>query len=128
MIPVATHRALDYIVGIVLILAPFLFGFYDIASATWVAIIVGAAVIVYSLLTRYMETMGRPIQFRTHLTLDMIGGIFLAVSPWLFGFAASTANVWMPHLIVGILVVLVSLGTVRVEAGRPSMAAGQFGG
>lgn len=34
------------------------------------------------------------------LSLDLIGGVFLAVSPWLFGFSE---RAWAPHLIVGLL-------------------------
>lgn len=35
-----------------------------------------------------------------HLMLDAGGGILLAISPWLFGFAD---YVWAPHLIIGLL-------------------------
>lgn len=127
MIRSATHQALDYIVGVVLIIAPFLFVFWNIASATWVALLVGAALIIYSLFTQYTEAMDRPIAMSTHLTLDIILGVFLAISPWLFGFAGATLNVWMPHLIVGIVFILISLFSVRVPAGRTSLA-GQLGG
>jgi hypothetical protein len=36
--------------------------------------------------------------------MDMIAGIFLAASPWIFGFAD---YVWAPHVIVGVGEVLV---------------------
>lgn len=36
----------------------------------------------------------------THLTVDIIAGIFLAASPLLFRFAD---QVYLPHLIVGLL-------------------------
>ena len=32
-------------------------------------------------------------------------------SPWIFGFADDSANVWMPHLIVGIAAVFLGLTT-----------------
>ena len=57
----------------------------------------------------------------------LILGIFLAISPWLFGFAGATWNVWVPHLLVGLAFIVVSLFTVRVTAGQPSVA-GQLGG
>ncbi|MBI3947157.1 MAG: SPW repeat protein [Armatimonadetes bacterium] len=121
------HRSIDYIVGVALILAPFLFGFSDVASATWVAILVGAVVILYSLFTSYAAAMDRPVPFASHLTTDLIAGIFLAISPWLFGFFRFSLNVWLPHLLVGLAVVVVSLFSVRVAAGRTA-TAGQLGG
>jgi len=90
MIRALTHRTVDYVVGIVLVLAPFLFGFWGVASATWVAILTGLVLIVYSLFTQYAPGMDRNISLSTHLTLDIILGIFLAISPWLFGFAGAT--------------------------------------
>jgi hypothetical protein len=127
MIRALTHRTVDYVVGIVLVLAPFLFGFWGVASATWVAILTGLVLIVYSLFTQYAPGMDRNISLSTHLTLDIILGIFLAISPWLFGFAGATWNVWVPHLLVGLLFTATSLLTTRVAAGQTSMA-GQLGG
>jgi hypothetical protein len=45
---------------------------------------------------------------RTHLLLDLAGGIFLAVSPWLFNF---DEHVYLPHLILGIAEIGASLFT-----------------
>lgn len=93
------HGYMDYLVGLLLIAAPWLFNFDRGGAETWVPVILGAGVIVYSLLTDYELGASRTISMRTHLMLDFLGGAFLAVSPWLFGFAD---YVWQPHLILGI--------------------------
>jgi hypothetical protein len=36
-----------------------------------------------------------------HNLMDVVAGAFLAASPWLFGFADESANVWVPHVVVG---------------------------
>ena len=33
---------------------------------------------------------------------DAVIGIFLAVSPWLFGFADRGVNAWLPFLLIGL--------------------------
>ena len=106
-----THGYLDYIMGMVLIAAPWLFGFARDGAETWVPVVLGAAVIIYSLLTDYELGMSPVISMRTHLMLDLAGGVLLAVSPWVFGFAD---YIWMPHLIFGILEVGAALMTKLV--------------
>ena len=109
MISVRTHAIIDYIVGALLILAPFLLGFANGGAAMWVPILLGASIIVYSLLTRYQLSAAQVIPFQIHLALDAVGGLLLAVSPWLFGFAEL---VWWPHVLVG----LSELGVVAMTA------------
>lgn len=99
------HGALDYIIGILLVLAPKILGFDDGGVAARIPVILGIITIVYSLFTNYELGLFKMIPFRGHLTLDVISGIFLAISPWLFQFAD---RVWVPHLVVG----LIELGTV----------------
>jgi hypothetical protein len=50
-IPTKTHGYLDYIMAVVLIAAPWILGFNRGGAETWVPVILGAGVIVYSLLT-----------------------------------------------------------------------------
>jgi hypothetical protein len=38
-------------------------------------------------------------------------GAFLALSPWLFGFNDKGTNAWVPHLIVGLLIIGYALAT-----------------
>ena len=110
-----THGYLDYIVGLLLIASPWLLGFDRGGAETWVPVILGAGVIMYSLLTDYELGAARKIPFGTHLTLDILGGIFLAVSPWLFNF---DEHVYLPHLIMGIMEIGVASFTRRTNTSQ----------
>ncbi|WEX07515.1 SPW repeat protein [Chelativorans sp. AA-79] len=114
-IPTRIHGVLDYLVGILLIVAPWLLGFANGGAAQWVPVVLGLGVIVYSLLTNYELGVIRVISMPVHLALDVIGGIVLASSPWLFGFQDQI--IW-PHLVVGIIEVVTAASTDR-QPGRP---------
>lgn len=113
-IPTNIHGIVDYIVGALLIAAPWLFAFAAGGAETWVPVIIGAAIIAYSLFTDYEWGVFRKMDMRTHLGMDIAGGVVLAVSPWLFGFAAL---VWIPHLIVGLLEIGAGLFTRTEPSG-----------
>jgi hypothetical protein len=104
MISTRTHAAMDYTVAVLLIAAPWIFGFADESStAKWISIAVGVAMIGMSAMTNYEGgLLARLIPMRMHLMTDAVVGIFLAVSPWLFGFADHGANAWLPFLAIGI--------------------------
>ena len=107
---------LDYLVGLLLIIGPFLMGFDTSGPAQWVPTLLGLSIIVYSLLTRYEMGAVGLIPFNVHLGLDAAGGVLLLVSPWLFGFADI---VWWPHVLFGI----VEIGTVLLtdrKRGEPT--------
>ena len=110
-IPTRIHGYLDYIVGVVLIAAPWIFQFSEHRAATVVPIVLGVGLILYSLLTDYELGAFRVLPMAMHNVLDVIAGVFLAASPWIFGFADETANVWVPHLLVGIAAVVLGLVT-----------------
>lgn len=114
------HGYLDYIVAILLITAPWIFDFYQGGAESWVPIILGLTTIVYSLFTRYELGVSPKLNMSTHLTFDVISGLLLAVSPWLFGFAET---VWAPHLIVGIFEVGVAAMTKVVPENKPRNVA-----
>jgi SPW repeat len=97
-----THGVLDYLIGIALIAAPWIFQFQDVSSAKWTAIIVGVAIIATSLMTNYELGLVRAIPMPMHLGADALAGIVLIASPWLFGFSDEGANAWVPHVLVGI--------------------------
>jgi hypothetical protein len=114
-LPTRVHGLLDYAMGALLVVAPWIFGFADDAggAATWVPVVLGLGVIGYSLLTDYELGLARKIPMPTHLMLDLGGGVLLAASPWLFGFAD---EVWVPHLVFGVLEVGAALVTRKHPA------------
>lgn len=102
------HGMLDYAMGGLLIVAPWLFGFADGGAETWVPVILGAGAIAYSLFTDYELGAVRRIPMGTHLGLDAGAGVLLAASPWLFGFAEF---VYLPHLVLGLVEIGAALST-----------------
>lgn len=112
LLPTRAHGVIDYVVGLLLLAAPYLFGFADGSAAQYVPMALGAATIVYSLLTRYELGLVPAIPMPVHLGLDVLNGGLLAASPWLFGFAD---RVYLPHVVVG----LMELGVVLISRSRP---------
>lgn len=112
-IPTRFHGILDYIVGLVLILAPWIFGFSDNSYATWTIVIAGIAVLGQTIFTDFEVGMVKKIPMQSHLMMDFGLGVILALSPWMFGFAE---DVYMPHLIAGIIAIMASLTTHRVPS------------
>lgn len=106
------HGVLDYLVGIVLILIPWLLHFAGPNAATYMMVGSGGVAIIYSLFTDYEWGAVRAIPMSSHLMLDLLSGVFLAVSPWLFGFST---YMYLPHLVFGLLEIIVSLITRKVS-------------
>jgi len=112
-IPTKFHAPLDYIVGVALIAAPWIFQFSDHTAATVIPIVLGIGLIAYSLITDYELGVWKVAPMAVHNVIDVVAGAFLALSPWLFGFADESANVWLPHVVVGLAAVFLGLTTVQ---------------
>ena len=117
-LPTRVHGMLDYLMGLLLIAAPWLFGFADVdGAAVWLPVVLGLGALLYSAFTDYELGLVRKIPMPTHLMLDLGSGVLLAVSPWLFGFSDV---VWAPHLILGIVEVGAALMTEKHPADERS--------
>lgn len=108
-IPTKVHGALDYIVGIALIFAPWLFQFSVIGgAAVAVPVVLGIGLIAYSIFTKYEWGLVKVISMPYHLVIDFVAAALLALSPFIFGFYdMNNINQWVPHVVVGIAVILV---------------------
>jgi hypothetical protein len=107
-IPTKVHGVLDYIVAIALMFAPMIFGFKEVGgAAVAIPMVLGAGLLLYSILTNYEWGIFKVINMRYHLIIDTIAASLLALSPFLFGFSDETPNVWLPHIVVGITVIVV---------------------
>ena len=110
-IPTRLHAPLDYIVGVALIAAPWIFQFSDVTAATVLSVVLGIGLIVYSLLTDYELGVWRTFPMSIHNLFDIVAGALLAASPWLFGFADEGANAWAPFVVVGLAAIFLGFTT-----------------
>jgi uncharacterized membrane protein YtjA (UPF0391 family) len=112
VIPTFVHGIFDYVGGIALLAAPNLFGFAEVGgAAVWVPRVLGIVILLQSVMTAYELGLAKVLPMRMHLMNDYVASLFLAASPWLFGFANGPANQWMPHLVVGVGYFIISLMT-----------------
>lgn len=107
-LPTRIHGVLDYTVGGFIAASPWLLGFARGGAETKVPEAAGKAAVVYSLFTDYEWGIKKMIPMRQHLLLDLAGGVLLAASPWLFGFAKKTC---LPHLLMGLFEIGAALVT-----------------
>lgn len=123
-IPPRPHGVLDYLISVLLMASPWLFGFATGGAETWLPVVVGAAALISSIFTDSELGLVRKIPMPVHLTLDLVSGAVLAVSPWLLGFAG---RVWAPHLIIGLFEIGASLTTRTTPATLHMSARGARG-
>jgi hypothetical protein len=117
-IPTRFHAPLDYIVGAVLIAAPWLFQFSESAAATAVSVVLGIGLIAYSLFTDYELGVWKVAPMAVHNLIDIVAGALLAASPWLFGFADDGANAWVPFVVIGVAAIFLGLTTKQTGGYR----------
>lgn len=120
-IPTRVHGMLDYVMGVLLIACPWILGFADADFAangaeTWIMVLFGGMMIVAALMTAYECGVVSLISMKTHLGMDVLMGLVLAASPWLFGFYE---QVWVPHLVLGLSEVGAGLMTKTVPTSAP---------
>lgn len=115
-IPVNVHNILEYIFGMLTAMLPWLLDFTGANPETYTMIAAGAAVILIALYTNYKYSLAKIIAFNTNLTLEIIIGVLLAASPWILGF---NTRIFIPHLTMGILLILISLMSEKFINYRP---------
>lgn len=116
-IPLVAHGAIEYVVGLLFIAAPFLFA-YDSSAATGLSVGIGVVVLVLAALTRGPTGLVSQIPVGVHVTLDFILAVFLVAAPFLFGFSGEPAP-RNTFLVLGVAHLLLTIGT-RFPAGAAS--------
>jgi hypothetical protein len=110
-IPTKFHAPLDYIVGAALIAAPWILQFSEHTAATVIPVVLGVGLIAYSLFTDYELGVWKVAPMAVHNLIDIVAGTLLAASPWLFGYADESANVWVLQVVVGLAAIFLGLTT-----------------
>ncbi len=120
MISLKAHNIADYIGAIFLILAPFLFGFYELIEARTLFISVGIALAAYSLLTKYYYSALRVIPLGVHMALDVMAGAIVLIAPYFWGYRTLlTDGQFALHVAAGLGVFgLVAFTRTKTEADK----------
>jgi hypothetical protein len=124
-LPLKAHAALEPIVAILLIAAPWIFGFDDVGSATAVSVAVGALMLISGMSTRWRLSLVKLIPLRTHFRMDLVLGVVLIVAPFVFG-DSDRGDATRFLVIMGILELVTALGTrwdLREEVGSEQTAS-----
>jgi len=110
LVPAWLHAIGDYGAGLVLLIVG--------AAATdasdkarWTGIVLGAALILVSLLTRYPRGVIKAIPFPVHSAGDYLGGILAIVAPFALDFWDTDKGVSTTYIVVGAVVLALSLVT-----------------
>lgn len=92
LVPWVVHSAVEYVAAVLLVLAPFLFGF-DSETAQWTSIALGVVVLLVAVISRSPLGLTKSLPVSAHATLDYVLAVVLVLAPFLLGFADDTPAV-----------------------------------
>jgi hypothetical protein len=108
-VPVLVHGGLEYVVGVLFIAAPFLFGF-DSSAATAAAVVVGLLLLAFTATSALPTGLVRLVSIGVHVTVDFVLAVLLVALPFILGFTAEAAPTAL-FIVVGVLHLLVTIAT-----------------
>ena len=108
-LPAWFHAIADYAVGITLIAVALIVGGTGAAVAT--GVVVGAVVLVVSMLTRYPLGVAKVLPFTVHSAGDYLAAALLVLAPFVLGFTDSDGGLAAFYIVAGLAVLAVSLVT-----------------
>jgi hypothetical protein len=86
-LPLSAHQMIEPVAAILLIAAPWIFGFSDNDTATTLSVIVGVVVLLTGMSTRWRMSLVKLIPLRTHFMMDVAVAVALIVLPFVAGFS-----------------------------------------
>lgn len=106
LLPWPVHGTLEYLAGIFLILAPFIFGFRDdVAFPVFIG--VGVVIVVLGLLSPEPTGVTDLLPASVHSGIDYILAVFLIITPLVLNFATTPETIsillGVAHLVVSLL-------------------------
>jgi hypothetical protein len=109
LLPAWLHAVADYAVGALLIIAASITG--GTTGAVGTGVVVGATVLVVSMLTRYPLGVVKVLPFQVHSAGDYLAATLLLAAPFTLHFSRSDAGLTALYVGSGIAVLAVSLIT-----------------
>jgi predicted cobalt transporter CbtA len=104
------HAAMEPLIGIVLIAAPWIFGFSHTNDAKVLCIVLGILVIIGGAMTDWRVSLVRVIPLRAHLMWDLLIALVLIVAPFVLGYS-DQGGATRFTIIAGVLEAMAALGT-----------------
>lgn len=109
ILPMWLHVALESVLGVLLVLAPFVLGFDDVTAALAMSVTAGVLILVSMLISDHASAATRLLPLRAHEAFDYVLALMVIITPFATGLVGedehSTAVV---ALIVAGLVLLVA--------------------
>lgn len=99
---VKAHNYIDYGLAVLLMISPWIFNMNSESMATKITFTIGLSILLVNFITYHKLGLARILHVKTHLKVDFFLGLFLALSPFLYGFYE---NIFMPQLVLGLLVI-----------------------
>src|SRR4051812_13185029 len=118
------HAAIEPLIALVIIAAPWIFGFSDADDAKIVCIAVGVVMLIAGSMTDWRFSIARVIPLRTHMMTDLALGAVLILAPFVLGFSDNGGATRFP-VVAGGLGILPPLPTPRDPAGAHGAAGGR---
>jgi hypothetical protein len=109
LVPAWMHGVGDFAAALVLIITGLVADGPDSAKAT--GIVLGAGLVVVSLLTRYPLGVVRVIPFPVHSVGDYLGALVAILAPFVLGFSDDNGGATAAYIVVGVVVIALSLVT-----------------
>jgi hypothetical protein len=109
LLPAWFHAIADYAVGIALVVVAVAVG--GSAGAVATGVVVGATVLVVSMLTKYPLGVAKVLPFTVHSAGDYLAAALLLAAPWVLNFADGDSGLTAFYVVAGIAVLAVSLVT-----------------
>jgi hypothetical protein len=128
-IPVFVHGVIDYVVGALLIAAPFVLGFDD-DTATVTAVAAGVVVLVVAASSDLPTALATSIPRAVHVVLDYVLAIAVIAAPFALGFT-DDGTATPAFVVVGVLHLLQTIATRflrQKDDGRRGDAAARSSG
>jgi hypothetical protein len=115
-IPAFVHGVIEYIAGVLLVAAPFLFSF-ESDGATAVSIVAGVIILIVAASTAMSTGLIKSIPVQAHVVLDYILAALLIASPFIFGFT-DDGTATAVFIALGVFHLLMTIATRFIREGK----------
>lgn len=115
IIPTNIHTTIDFILAPLLIASPWIIDFAPIKTAEHIMVNIGILILMQTIFSDYEAGLIKMLPMPMHLIIDILLGIFLMASPWLYKF---NSQVYFPQLLLGASLILAGLLTKKLSKAR----------